>query len=366
MRVRLGPESVLELTDEAYRVLGVAPGTRLRNLDFYRMLHPDDRERMLDAIIAVRTQRARREVDVRLVDADGAERPLVVTAVPANDMSEPGVVTGTIAEATDRHRRRREDVVEERLAAEGELRRAIESEQLFLEYQPILSLATNEFSGAEALVRWQHPTRGRLLPSQFADLAEESGLIHLLGSWVLSRACRDLKTWLDAGVPDDFMMAVNLSAVQLRTEGLAATVEDVIDESGVPASNVLLEVTESVLVEGTLDERSLRSVRDLDVHVAIDDFCTKYSTLGYLSRLPIDALKADGVFVRAIDTEPGRAVVAAIVAIGHALGLRVTAEGIETEQQLCAVREVGGDFAQGFLISRPLSAERCLDTIRRR
>lgn len=366
-RAHLGPAALLELTEEGYRVLGVEPGTPLRNVDFFQMLHPEDRDRFLAAMVSVRTEGGRMEIEVRRVDADGSERMIQITAVTVpGESPETGVVTGTLTEVTRRHLQELDLELQQRIAAEEDLKRALDDGELFLEYQPILSLDTAELCGAEALVRWQHPERGRLEPVEFVGLAEESGLILLLGEWVLTTACRDLRRWLDEGVMEDFVMSINLSAVQLRSDSLPVAVKKAIDESGVSGSGVLLEVTESVLLEGTLDERSLRSIRDLGIHVSIDDFGTKYSSLDYLARLPVDALKIDAAFIQAIDKGPGRAVVDAIAALGRALGLRVTAEGIETDAQLAAVRAAGCDAAQGFLISRPLPADECLALLKSR
>lgn len=360
-RASPGPTQPLELTEEAYGVLGIAPGTLVRNVDFFQMVHPEDRQRFLDAVVSVRTNGGRMEIEVRRVDADGSERTLQITAASIpGESPETGTITGTLTEVTRRHLEELDLAIQQRIAAEEDLKRAIDEGELFLEYQPILSLDTAELRGAEALVRWQHPVRGRLEPIEFVGFAEESGLILLLGEWVIATACGELRRWLDEGVGDEFVMSINLSAVQLRTDELPDVVKKALHESGVPGASVLLEVTESVLLEGALDESSLSSIRDLGVHVSVDDFGTKYSSLDYLARLPVDGLKIDASFIQAIDEGAGRAVVDAIAALGRALGLRVTAEGIETDDQLVAVRDAGCHAAQGFLISRPLPADECL------
>jgi EAL domain-containing protein (putative c-di-GMP-specific phosphodiesterase class I) len=273
-------------------------------------------------------------------------------------------VIGTMTDITDRPLVMADIERERRRSLEDDLRRALENNELFLEYQPIMAIDTGAYIGAEALVRWNHPERGRLEPAEFIELAEESGLIFPLGSWVLMSACKELRHWQDLGLPTDVVMSINLSAVELRAEGLPSAVKMALDSTGVASGSVLLEVTESVLVEGSINERSLRAIRDLGMHVAIDDFGTKYSTLSYLARFPVDALKIDAVFVQGIDCGAGRAIVAAITALGHALGLSVTAEGIETQAQLDAIREIGCNAAQGFLISPPLSADDCLAVLR--
>lgn len=365
-RARMGAESLLQLNDEARRLLGVEAGTAFRNLDFFMTLHPDDRERFVEAMVLVRNDRIRQEIVVHTARADGSGRTLLVTAAPVEgEPPEAGLMTGTIIDVTERRAVAVDIELQKQLLAENELRRAIEGGELFVEYQPVLELESGHFVGAEALVRWQHPNRGRLEPVEFVGLAEDSGLILPLGAWVLSTACNELRRWLDDGVPQDFVMAINLSGVQLRAEGLPAKVKEAINDAGVPGTNILLELTESVLVEGTLDEESLRSIRDLGVRVAIDDFGTKYSTLSYLARLPVDALKIDASFVHAIDDDgPGRAVVAAIAALGRALDLEVIAEGIETEEQLNVAHASACHGAQGFFISRPLPAEECLALVR--
>jgi EAL domain-containing protein (putative c-di-GMP-specific phosphodiesterase class I) len=361
-RARIGPESVLELTEESRRILGIGDGTVLRNLDFYLMLHPGDRDRFLETIIVVRTERVRHEVDVRLLCPDGGERLLRVSAAPASD--DPSCVTGTIADVSDSRHRASDTDLQVRLDAERDLRRALQAEEFFLEFQPVASLEGARYLGVEALVRWRHPDRGRVEPIEFIPLAEESGIIFGLGEWVLKSACREFRRWQDVGIPEGLVLAVNLSAVQLRTHGLPETIENVLAETGVAGSSLLLEITESVLVEGSLDERSLGSIRDLGVRIAIDDFGTKYSNLNYLARLPVDAIKIDASFVHATDNQAGRAVVIAIAALGRALDLSVTAEGIETHDQLAAVRAAGCTGAQGFLISPPLGAGECLAALR--
>ncbi|HWD23986.1 MAG TPA: EAL domain-containing protein [Acidimicrobiales bacterium] len=363
-RADIGPETLLQLTAESYRILGFEPGRRLRNLDLFNAVHPDDRAQLLETVMKVRTESVRSELEVRFPRLDGGVRYVLITARPLSGDGEKSTITGTIQDITDHRRGGSNPAAERRVALERDLQRAIDDEQLFVEYQPILSLKRQGYVGAEALVRWNHPDRGVLKPGEFIGVAEESGLIVPLGAYVVSSACRELRRWLDAGVDAEFTVSINVSPLQLRSETFPDSLALAIEEAGVPATSVILEITESTLVECDLDESGLRTIQGRGVRIAIDDFGTKYSALGYLTRFPIDVLKIDESFVRDIHAGPDRTVVAAIAALGRGLGLQVTAEGIESEEQLDAVREIGCDAVQGFLISRPLSSEDCLRLVR--
>ncbi len=241
---------------------------------------------------------------------------------------------------------------------EGELRRALDEEQLELAYQPILDLRTRRVVGLEALCRWSHPARGAIAPDLFIRVAEETGLIIPLGNWVLDKACRQLRVWQQtipglAGVT----LNVNVSAVQLTQPGFAAHTQRVIADSGICPADVTLEVTESVLIEklsGALP--NLLSLRDAGVQISIDDFGTGYSSLSTLQDLPIGEIKVDRSFLRRMSGGGnGEEVVRAIVAMGAALGKRVIAEGIETEAQLETLVELDCVKGQGYLLAYPMS-----------
>ena len=354
-RAHIGPESTLELTAEARRIFGFEPSAVVRNVDLFNIVHAEDREKLLEAVMKIRTEGVRTDVEVR-IDREGGERLVLIVAGPASDRSAD--VIATVQDVTAWHDGAAAEA-DQRLGDERDLRGALKENQLFVEYQPIMSLTSQNIVGAEALVRWAHPERGRLEPDEFITLAEESGLIIPLGEWVLERACQELRHWQDSGVRRDFTMSINVSAAQLWREGFQSALVDTVEKAGIPWTSVTLEVTETILVEGVLEE-SLRAISERGVHVVIDDFGTKYSALGYLPRLPIDGLKIDSGFVQGIDAGAGRAVVTAIAALGRALDLTVTAEGVETEAELATVREAGCDRVQGYLISPPLAPPDCL------
>ncbi len=243
---------------------------------------------------------------------------------------------------------------------ERDLRKALKSYNFQLEYQPLLDLATNEVSGCEALLRWNHPERGRISPAAFIPVAEATGLIVPIGEWALREACAEAATW-----PGEAMIAVNLSAVQFRSRLLVQTVVDALNHSGLSPRRLELEITESVLLddsEGTLCV--LRQLRDLGVRIALDDFGTGYSSLSYLRSFPFHKIKIDRCFIADLSNENGGAlaIFRAVVQLGASLGMAITAEGVETAEQLAIVRAEGCSEAQGYLFSPPRSAAdiRCL------
>ncbi|MBV8162107.1 MAG: bifunctional diguanylate cyclase/phosphodiesterase, partial [Acidimicrobiia bacterium] len=245
-----------------------------------------------------------------------------------------------------------------RLAAEAALRRAVERQEFVVLYQPIVSLVDDRVIGAEALVRWDVPGEARVSPTEFIPLAEETGLIVPLGQWVLDEACDQLRRWQDAGL-DAGTLSVNLSARQLSAGSFAASVSDAIRRNRLRPGTVSFEITESVLMDDVeLSIESLVGLKGLGVSLAVDDFGTGYSSLAYLKRLPLDTLKIDRAFVDGLGTDRNdSAIVAAVVAVARALGLSVTAEGVETDIQLEELRRLGCDRAQGYLFAKPLSAE---------
>jgi diguanylate cyclase (GGDEF)-like protein/PAS domain S-box-containing protein len=250
-----------------------------------------------------------------------------------------------------------------RLEVAADLRRALEHRQLEVFYQPIVSMATGAATGVEALVRWRHPQRGLVAPIDFIPVAESTGLIVELGRQVLEQACRDVAAWRQAGRVDDaFDVSVNLSARQLLDPDLVADVLVALDGSGLPSSNLVLEVTESVLIDDL--EASvvrLHTLKHLGVRLAIDDFGTGYSSLSYLQTLPVDVVKIDKSFIDRLEDGPeGRAVVSSIIELVHALGLTSTAEGVEKRGQLDVLRQLGCDTVQGYHFARPMPAHELL------
>jgi EAL domain-containing protein (putative c-di-GMP-specific phosphodiesterase class I) len=249
------------------------------------------------------------------------------------------------------------DSVVERLELGIELQLALHRDELTLRYQPIMDLGSGQLAGVEALVRWEHPTRGLVLPGLFIPLAEETGLIELIGRWVLDAACLQAVAWQVDGVTIP-KMSVNLSGRQLQNTAVVDDVRGALQRSGLEPERLMLEITESVLMSDTVESLDrLRALKNLGVQISIDDFGTGYSSLSYLRRFPVDALKIDKSFVddlggRSDDTY---AFVRAIVQLGHTLRLQTVAEGIEQVQQWHALREIGCDFGQGFLFAHPLT-----------
>jgi diguanylate cyclase (GGDEF)-like protein len=244
-----------------------------------------------------------------------------------------------------------------RHALSNELTRGISADQIDVFYQPIMSLAAGEIAGVEALARWHHPTRGLIGPEEFIPLAEESGAILALGRDVLVRACRDAAPWSnDRGEP--LTLTVNLAAAQLQHEGFVADLEEILRTTGFPGSRLVLELTETAMFHDTQTTIArLASLRDLGIRIAVDDFGTGYSSLGYLRRFQVDILKIAREFVAPGEAGPGGwAFAHAIVALGRTLGLRIIAEGVEDDEQLRRLRELGCELGQGFLFARPMPA----------
>ncbi|MFI7602114.1 putative bifunctional diguanylate cyclase/phosphodiesterase [Actinoplanes sp. NPDC049681] len=245
-----------------------------------------------------------------------------------------------------------------RLELEADLRAALAREELVLHYQPTVDLRSGEITGFEALVRWHHPTRGMIPPLEFIGAAEATGLIVPLGRWVLREACRQAVAW-GAGTTRRLKMAVNVSVRQFEHGDLAATVAEIVAETGMPVGQLCLEMTESVLLTDT-DENlaQLRRLKDLGVTLAMDDFGTGYSSLAYLRRFPMDTLKIDRSFVDRLGGErEDEALVRTIVRLGQSLGMTTVAEGIEDSAQLSVLQDLQCDYAQGYYLSRPLPAD---------
>jgi diguanylate cyclase (GGDEF)-like protein len=259
-------------------------------------------------------------------------------------------------------------VARKRLTLETGLRRALDNGELSVRYQPLVAMATGEVTAAEALVRWQHPDRGELLPADFLTLAEQTGLIEPIGNWVMYEACRVGSQLMGAGArPPYARMSVNLSERQLRAgPALVREVAETLRSTGLPPELLTLEVTETVLVE----ERdpalaTLEALKDLGVGLAIDDFGTGYSSLAYLRFLPVSMLKIDKSFVADLQDGVDTKIVKWMVSLGSALGLSVCAEGVETREQREMLLELGCDTAQGYFYARPVPEPELPETIAR-
>ncbi|MGI8734483.1 MAG: putative bifunctional diguanylate cyclase/phosphodiesterase [Pyrinomonadaceae bacterium] len=244
------------------------------------------------------------------------------------------------------------------LVFENNLRPGLEREEFLVYYQPQVNIESFQIVGIEALVRWQHPGLGLLYPQEFIRMAEESGLIVSLGEWILRAACVQSKSWQDAGF-EPLRLAINLSARQFQQPRLIPIIEQILTETGLDPRYLEFELTEgSVMKDPDEAIKKLNELKQMGVTISIDDFGTGHSSLSYLKRFPIDTLKIDQSFVREISTDPEvTAIVTAIITLAHALKLNVIAEGVETEEQLKFLRSLGCDEVQGFLFSKPISAD---------
>jgi diguanylate cyclase (GGDEF)-like protein/PAS domain S-box-containing protein len=239
-----------------------------------------------------------------------------------------------------------------RMRMEVDMREAIVCGGFALHYQPVMDIASGRIAGFEALMRWPHATKGMIVPGEFIPLAEETGLVVPLGDWALREACREAASW-----PGNLKVAVNVSAVQFQRPGLEQSVMSALSDSGLAPHRLELEITESVLVQDAEAVIAcLHRLRDLGIRIALDDFGTGYSSLSYLRRFPFDKLKIDRSFVKDIGNQGTSAIVRAIVSLGVGLGMTVTAEGIETKDQLGAVRAMNCNEGQGYIFSRPMPA----------
>ena len=243
----------------------------------------------------------------------------------------------------------------ESLKLENDLRHAVERNELELHYQPKVALHSGKIIGMEALIRWQHPMIGMISPVDFIPLAEESGLIIPIGEWVLDTACNKIKEWEAAGYKD-ISIAVNLSAVQFRQKNILEMVRNIISHSEIDPQLLELEITESTIMDD-IDAASatMRELHKEGVKISIDDFGTGYSSLAHLKRFPLNTVKIDRSFIRDLTTDPDdAAIVGAIIAMAHSMGLKIIAEGVETTKQLEYLRRLRCDEIQGYLFSRPL------------
>ena len=252
--------------------------------------------------------------------------------------------------------------MQERRKLELDLRKALQGDEFELNYQPLIDLARGEVCGFEALLRWNHPKRGLVPPDEFIPVAEEIGLIVPLGDWVLKQACRDAAKW-----PAKTTIAVNLSPVQFRNPMLALSVVSALGQSGLAASRLELEITESVLLQAdrtVLD--ALHQFRDLGVRICMDDFGTGYSSLSYLQKFPFDKIKIDRSFVSNVQSNPQSAtIIRAVIGLGRGLNLPIVAEGVETQGELDFLTEEACDEIQGYLVGRPAPIDLYADLVGR-
>jgi diguanylate cyclase (GGDEF)-like protein len=256
---------------------------------------------------------------------------------------------------------------EERLHIESDLRRAIDRDELRLHYQPIVALAGQQLCGFEALLRWQHPTRGLVSPADFIPIAEETGLIVPIGLWALREACRQMRAW-DREFPEcaNLTVNVNLSARQCRHPDLVSDVAGVLAETGLPPERLKLEITETaVLDDADTVVDVLTALRALGVQLGLDDFGMGYSALSYLQRLPVQTIKIDRSFVSGIENAGNLEIVRAILSLASGLAMNVTAEGVETADQAAQLKELACEFGQGFYFDKPLTEEHARDALQR-
>ncbi|UKA66998.1 EAL domain-containing protein [Arthrobacter sp. FW306-05-C] len=247
-----------------------------------------------------------------------------------------------------------------------DLRAAIKDDALTLHYQPVVELGTGRIEGVEALVRWNHPTRGFIMPDEFIPLAEEAGLISELGLWVLQTAVKQLRCWTDAELVDStFSVRINISATDLQSLQFIEDVRNTLQDTGVKPEQVVLELTEVAIVKGNeLDRYSLGGLRGLGVGIEIDDFGTGYSSISYLRRLPVDRVKVDRSLITGLESDPSQpALVAAVLQLVRACGLEAVWEGVETAEQAQILRDLGCRSAQGYYFSRPVPPEQIPDLL---
>ncbi|MBB6082749.1 EAL domain-containing response regulator [Castellaniella defragrans] len=363
------------LVEVAQRLRGLLPErdalARVGGDEFYVILDRDQGERgvalagqgMLDALAAPfvldgQAIYVSASIGVALYPEDGATADELLSRVDATLHQAKADGRGSLRFFSPEIMLR----ARERLSLEAEMRRALERGEFRVHYQPQLHLYERAVTGLEALVRWQHPGRGLIAPGAFIALAEESGLIVPLGNWVLREVGRQMRAWLDEGRAPGYV-AVNLSALQLGSEGFVDSVQAVLRENGLAPGCLELEITESCLMaDRSRAIATLETLRGLGVRLSIDDFGTGYSSMSYLQHLRVHRLKIDMSFVRDLETNPGNvSIVTAIIALGHSLELDIVAEGVETAEQLARLQRLGCDLIQGYLVGRPVPAAEALD-----
>ena len=246
----------------------------------------------------------------------------------------------------------------QRIRLDAEMRHAVDGTQFWVAYQPKVDLRTGEITAMEALIRWQHPERGLLAPDEFIPIAEKTGFIVQIGIWMLRKSCEQAKNWIDQGIKN-IRVAVNVSMLQLASENFIEQLHTILEETGVEAKNLELEITETAMMEDVKSAaRQLQDLRSSGVYISIDDFGTGYSSLAYLKSFALDYVKIDSSFVADMERDiHDTALIAAVIAMAHRLGLRVVAEGVETEAQLEHLRRLQCDEVQGYLLSEPVTGE---------
>ncbi|MBD2198545.1 MULTISPECIES: two-component system response regulator [Calothrix] len=252
------------------------------------------------------------------------------------------------------------------LEIENDLRRAVARQEFIVYYQPIVSLLTGKIAGFEALVRWQHPIRGLILPAEFIPVAEETGLITSINTWVLQSACQQLRLWQHhPAIPDSLTISVNLSARLFSQPNLMAQIDEILYETQVNPENLELEITETVIMENSHAVKTiLQQLKERRIKLVMDDFGTGYSSLSYLHSFPLNALKIDKSFVKRMqENQEDMGLVPAMINIADSMGMRAIAEGVETTEQLAQLRSLNCEFAQGFLFSKPIEQQSVLNLL---
>ena len=254
-----------------------------------------------------------------------------------------------------------------KLTMENSLYKALERNELALYYQPQVDILRREIIGVEALMRWNHPERGMVSPSDFIPLAEESGLIKSIGEWALRTAALQHQVWREEGLPT-IRIGVNLSSLQFRDQDMLSTIETVLKEGKLDPQYLELELTESIVMRDAEETMlTLKYLKNLGIRLSIDDFGTGYSSLSYLRRFPLDSIKIDRAFITDITTNAqDSSITKAIIALGHSLNLRVIAEGVESYEQFLHLEQLGCDEIQGFLFSPPVPPEHIAELFQER
>ena len=361
-------ETVLEDLDSSQQVSYSASRIAICALgdDVYSILVPDI-ERVQDAArLAVRFHEA--------LEKSGLSAHVGISCSPDDGTTAEAIIRNS-EQAALRARQAGENHVEffsesmsrwafERLTLEQSLRDALKNRELVVYYQPRIDIETRKILGMEALVRWIHPQFGLVSPGQFIPLAEETGLIVPIGEWILRESCRQNAAWRAMGLPN-IRVSVNLSPIQFRKADLHETVYDALDDVGLAADGLELEVTESLLMNDPAETAAiLGKLKSRGIHISIDDFGTGYSSLSYLKRFPINALKIDRSFITDVTSNPDDAAIAtAIILMGHSLKLSVVAEGVETENQLAFLKVLQCNEVQGFLFSPPVPADKAQEML---
>jgi diguanylate cyclase (GGDEF)-like protein len=247
----------------------------------------------------------------------------------------------------------------ERFSLEQEIARGLERDEFVLYYQPQVELSSRKIVGAEALIRWMHPQKGVIPPDKFIPVAEESGLIVDINKWVIQAACRQNDEWRQAGFTP-IRIAVNLSGYQLASQNIIKVIQEALQEANLEAKNLEVEITENILMQHSKDTVGIfEQMKDLKLRIALDDFGTGYSSLSYLTSFPVDVIKIDRSFIMGCTMlKNNRVIIKAIIAMGHSMGMKIVAEGIESEEQYELLKEYGTDEGQGFYFSTPVSQDR--------